>query len=318
MYTLIIVDYNSLENTLKYIDLCKENLGKTGAGHVMIVENGDQENAPELLRQYYGEETAQTVKDKTVRLYEKDWQTICFCSSGGNIGYARGNNLGAEIARELWNDPYYIISNNDLIFPTPVDLRLTTALFTENPQIGVIGPAVTSPDTTPQSPRVWKSAFHRLIVCTWVSSFGAFLPEKTYNRLSDKVCDDTDHNAVTGKCAWVSGCFMLVKADAFWQAGAFDPHTFLYAEEPILSCRMERAGFEVWFCRELSIIHNHAQTTKKALSVLRMRQLDYEANRYYFKEYRKTNPILLTLADWNFAVYKGIFKLWQKVKSKRN
>lgn len=314
MYTLIIVDYNSLENTIQYIDHCKQKLGKSGASHVIIIENGTCESAEALLQKQYGPATAGTVNDMPVSLYQSDWQFICFCKSPGNIGYARGNNLGAKIAKQLWNDPYYIISNNDILFQEPMDLSVAESIFKNTPQVGVIGPAVITPSGIQQSPRIRQSAFHRLIASTWVGSFGAFLPEKLYNKLSAKICDDTDHSAATGKCAWISGCFMLVCADAFWKAGQFDSNTFLYAEEVILSRRMEHIGKEIWFCRELSVVHNHAQTTKKSLSTLKMRQIDYESNRYYYKEYEHTGSFLLKLADCSFAIYKGIFMLWQKIK----
>lgn len=314
MFTLIIVDYNALEATLQYIAHAKENLGRLGASHVVIVENGSSDGTLALLQSCYGEPVTHSVNNISVNLYYNDWQSICFCQSPGNIGYARGNNLGAEIAKQLWNDPYYIISNNDILFRKPMDLSVAESIFINHPQVGVIGPEVKTPAGIDQSPRIRQSAFHRLITSIWVGSFGAFLPKSTYQKLSAKVCDDTNHSATTGSCAWISGCFMLLNAQAFWQSGLFDGNTFLYAEEVILSRRMEQIRKEIWFCRELSIVHNHAQTTKKALSTMKMRQIDYDSNRYYYKEYEHTGIFLLTLADLSFALYKGVFTLWQKVK----
>ena len=43
MYSLIIVDFNSLNRTIKYIETCKVAMGTEGASHIVIVQNGNPE-----------------------------------------------------------------------------------------------------------------------------------------------------------------------------------------------------------------------------------------------------------------------------------
>ena len=95
----------------------------------------------------------------------------------------------------------------------------------------------------------------------------------------------------------------------------FDPYTFLYAEEPILSRRMERAGYSVWFLRELAVIHNHAQTTKNAMSRLKILELDFHAMCYYYKTYTSASNFILGLAKCNFAIFKCIHPIWNRLKN---
>lgn len=316
MYTLIFVDFNTIQETRKCIDRCLDAMGTRGAGHIVIVENGTNEGVLEALSACYGSYTQETVDAVAQKLYrfQRDGQQIIYCHSGENMGYARGNNLGAQIAKALWNDPYYIVSNNDVCFEKPLDLDAVEQLFARDPSIGVIGPAVRLPSGIQQSPQAWAPAFRRLIVDYWRRFAAAFLSGEKKAQYLIKHCNDVVPNAPSGVCDWVSGCFMFLRAETFHNCGMFDEHTFLYAEEMILSRRLEAVGSKVWFCRELEIIHNHAQTTKKSISIMKGRELDFQAVWYYYKTYTPTSALLLRLAQWNFAVYKGIFHCFQKLK----
>lgn len=316
MYSLIIVDYNTLDTTISHIERCWKALGPHGASHVVIVENGSGNGALDLLCQHYGCSEQMQIATVAQQLYcfQKNGQQIIYCLSDENMGYGRGNNLGALIAQELWTDPYYIFSNNDLLFEKPFDLEICTKIFKDNARVGIIGPRVLTPAGELQSPHRWISAFRRLFLFIWIWAIGGALTKERRNHLFRKYCDDMCYDAITGPYAWVSGCFMIVRACAFHEIEMFDPHTFLYAEELIISRRMETAGYSVWFCSELEIIHKHAQTTKNTLSAFRMLELDFNSIWYYYNTYTNTPKFLLTLAKWNFAVYKSLLPLWTNVK----
>ncbi len=318
MYSLIIVDYNSVETTLDYVERCRQYLG-AAASHVVVVENGNETGVAEILSQRYGDCDIKALSgiSKQIYCFEKDGQQIAYCGSGENLGYAKGNNLGVRIADALWNDPYYIISNNDLVFEGTVDMALVERLFAVNPDIGIIGPAVITPQGERQSPRFWQSAFHRLIANYWISAFGGLVGEEKRMRLWERYCKDTIENAESGYHAWISGCFFFARAEAFHKAGMFDEHTFLYAEEMILAKRLEAVGSRVYFCREIEVVHKHAESTKKALAAFRMTQIDFEANYYCYKNYLHTSPILLALAKLSFALFTGLFKVKQLFKRGR-
>lgn len=316
MYALILVDYNALEKAVAYTKLCRQYLGEAGASHVVIVENGTVEKPLEMLAQAFGEPKTHPCDqvEQTVYCFEKDGQQIAYCHSGGNLGYARGNNLGVRIADAIWSDSFYIISNNDLVFEKPLDMTLVDSLFDRHPDIGIIGPTVITPAGERQSPRYWQSASHRLIANYWIPAFGGLLGEERRMRLWERCCRDTIDGAESGYHAWVSGCFFFVRAETFHRAGMFDEHTFLYAEEMILAKRLEAVGSRVYFCREIEVIHKHAESTKKVLAAFRMTQIDFEANYYCYKNYLHTSPILLALAKVSFWLFTALFKLKQKLK----
>lgn len=306
MYSLIIVDYNSLKNTIKYVLSCKEKLGMMGSSHVVILENGAFEGTLEELASFFGDYEICEIDgvEQTTYKFCNDFQEIYYCFSGANLGYAKGNNLAIRIAKNIWSDPYYIVSNNDLVFKDTIDLSLVNKVFDENSSVGVIGPSIITPKFEHQSPRYWQSASHRLIFNYWIAAFGGIFGLKTRIYLWNKYANDTVKDAKSGLCAWVSGCFMFIRAKAFEEAGMFDQNTFLYAEEMILSKRLEQVAYNMYFLKEIELIHNHAETTKKTISQLKISEIDFFANYYFYKNYTNTSPIILFLAKMNFKLLK--------------
>lgn len=308
MHTLILLDFNSTDDTIAFIDQCRKVLGRQGVSHYVFVENGEDAGVKEKLAASYGVGTRVCLPEiaQPLFFFQTEDMELYYCHSGGNIGYARGNNLGAQIAKAVWNDPYYIFSNNDLVFEKEPDIRIIDRLFSENTQIGVIGPRVVGTDGRPQSPHNWSPAYKRLILFYWRLLI-APLRDAIRARRKSSSNISTPKRTPTGPCDWIMGCFMFVRASAFFEAGMFDPHTFLFAEEMILSRRLEAVGSSVWYCDEMEVLHFHAQSTLKSVSVFRRREMDFESVWYYYKAYTHTSAFLLTLAKWNFALHKILF-----------
>jgi GT2 family glycosyltransferase len=195
MYSLIVVDYNSLEKTIEYIQLCRQFLGRKGSAHVVIVDNGTLEHPLQLLADHFGKSELLNSPEieQPIYSFKAEDQQILYCHSGANLGYAKGNNLGVKIARNVWNDPFYIISNNDLVLSKTLDLSIIDHLFETNHQIGVIGPRVITPAGEQQSPRRWQSVFQRLIANYWVSACGGLLGRTKRQQLWSKYCNDTGY-----------------------------------------------------------------------------------------------------------------------------
>lgn len=315
MYSLIIVDYNSIKKTIAYIEACKTAIGQQGASHVVIVQNGDPKFDIDALSECYSkaEPHCLTVAGKSVLLFQNGFQTIAYCAANENLGYAKGNNLAASIAAELWADPYYIISNNDLLFPDQFNLQIATQLFVNHLDIGIIGPQVVTPQGEIQSPRRWISAGKKLIASYWINSLAGIFGNAFRNKVYDKYARDIEFQARSGYFAWVSGCFMLLRAKAFHDAGMFDGNTFLYAEEPILAKRFERIQSKVYFCNELKVVHDHGATTTNHLKMLEMFKIDFQSNYYLYQKYMNASPVVLFLSKVSVRIYIFCFNVKAKL-----
>jgi N-acetylglucosaminyl-diphospho-decaprenol L-rhamnosyltransferase len=57
-------------------------------------------------------------------------------------------------------------------------------------------------------------------------------------------------------CDWTSGSFMLCRREALLTGGLMDERFFIYSEEPDLSLRMKRAGWETRHLPSMTIVHH--------------------------------------------------------------
>lgn len=319
MYSLIVVDFNSITKTVEYIESCKIAMGKEGASHVVVVQNGDPKDDIGVLIETFGQPQERQVSatEKKILIFQKDFQTVAYCAANENLGYAKGNNFAVKIAAELWDDPYYIISNNDLEFPKGFNLQIANELFCNYSDIGIIGPQVITPQGEAQSPRRWIGAGQKLIGAYWLSMLSKIFGSRFRSAVFDKYGRDIVFGAKSGYYAWVSGCFMIVRATSFCKAGMFDENTFLYAEEPILAKRLERVHSKVFFCDELTVIHAHGATTKSHLRMAEIHKIDFSSNYYMYKEYMHTSPILLFCSKVNIRVFLFLLVLKAKLLGRK-
>ena len=319
MYSLIIVDYNSIHKTVEYIDHCLEAMGSEGASHVVIVQNGDSLQDEAILTAHYGVPVSQMSEatNQELLVFKHGDQNVVYCAAGENLGYAKGNNLAARIAVELWNDPYYIISNNDLEFPQKFDLQIATDIFQMDPQIGAVGPQVVTPQGDVQSPRFWIGPGKKLIASYWINGLAGLFGERFRIKMYNRFGRDIVYDARSGYYAWISGCFMILRAKAFHEAGMFDENTFLYAEEPILAKRLERVQSRVYFIRELRVTHAHGATTTNHIKMLKMVTIDFESNCYLYKTYMNTSAFVLACSKVSFRVYKLLASLKAKLTGRK-
>lgn len=291
MVSLIVVDYKSIDRTLNYIKHVYENTTNIDMLNYVIVDNYIQSNALEILNQKYVIIKTAHFVEKTVYLFDTPFGVLAYCNSGENLGYAKGNNLGIRISDSLFEDSYYIVSNNDLLFKNKLDWRNIQGIYDNDDKICVIGPQIQNLDGKYQSPNKKLSAYNVLIHQYFVD----FRPFKWGG--------DLDYSFESKICYRVSGCFMIIKADLFKEAGMFDENTFLFAEEMILSERLNRIGAKVYFYNDFHLLHNHSITIKANSSSYQARIWCYESYVHYFKTYRNTSSVLLRCSKYIFKVY---------------
>ena len=316
MFSLILVDFNSLPKTLEYIDRCVQAFGAEGSSHVVIIQNGDPSLDIPMLAQAYDGYTSfiSAAANKEVLRFSYEGQEILYCASGENLGYAKGNNLGVKIAAEMWADEYCIISNNDLEYPNGFDLQKIVNLFVTHQEIGAIGPQIVTPEGEYQSPRRFESAFSRLVRFYWLPLLTRPFGASAVERARKRTYADATGDRITGNCDWVSGCLTFLRASAFVQAGMYDENTFLYAEEMILARRLTNVGAAVYYCDDVAAVHAHGGTTKKNITNLKMTKIDFGSNYYFYRTYTDSPRIILWFAKLCFSALMTMCKVksWLK------
>ena len=179
-------------------------------------------------------------------------------NTGGNLGYGRGVNVGAEGFHGDW----LVIANPDVIWDGGSLDRLLAAAE-RWPTAGCLGPAIRTVDG-----RLYPSAraFPSLGRGLGHALFGWFWPANPWTR-SYRAEGGRPEEGPTG---WLSGSLMLVRREAWDEVGGFDPRYFMYCEDMDLCRRLAEAGWLNVYVPSATITHVGGHSTQTvARSMLR-------------------------------------------------
>lgn len=295
---MVITDYCSMDKTLLYIKrVCK--LKNSNNINIIVVDNSTiHHGIKTLLSCNIPFSKKKLLNYDLVSFYINDTK-ISMVSSIKNGGYSAGNNLGYRISKAIYpKNNYTIFCNNDIFFDKNLDLKKVKQIFTENNDIGIIGPNILSKDGNKQNPRKDMSFLSQMIV--W--NINIMLCRGVLNRYVWNLDTNNDFSKKTG---WVSGSFMIVRNLAFEEVNGFDTETFLYGEEMILSQKMRNSGYSTYYFPKITIIHAHQGATPSK----KQRLWNYESKRYYYKKYKGIKEWKLKISDYFFNLVEFLYEL---------
>ena len=235
MVLIIIVNYKVGDLTIDCLSSLEGEVAGLSNSRVVVVDNDSQDGSAETILQAITTNTW------------NNWATLITAEKNG--GFAAGNNLGI---RHGWKGPngstpdFVLLLNPDTVV-RPGALRLLVDFLQSHPDVGIAGGRSEDPDTTPQYccfrfPNAWNE-------------FAANAKLGFVDRvLKNKICRVPFSNE-PHPIDWVSGAFMLVRAQIFDQIGLFDENFFLYYEETDFIHRARKAGWLCWHVPQSRIVH---------------------------------------------------------------
>jgi GT2 family glycosyltransferase len=283
MIGIIIVNYKTVDQTVNYI---QQELSKITTDFKIVIVNvacDDETNI--ALTKRLGAcfvENINTAIDKE--------HNVFLLADSENLGYARGNNLGAAFFRKHFDMDYYLISNNDIRFVNDDIVEHLIETANSNDQIAAIGPKVLGLDGVDQSPNKYVSIWRRYIFG------GIFTPVTSVFPVLARYFTPYDISKKSQFTYWVDGCFFIIKTKAFWQVQGFDPNTFLYVEEKILAERLLIKGYKIFYLPSMCVVHTNGLVINKYFDSRKKMVINFWANMYYYKRYRNVKPLAIVLA----------------------
>jgi len=265
MIGIVIVNYNTWEKTIKCVqsilDVCTLDY------KIYLVDNS-------------------SLNDSYDRLYEKyrGNENIKIIKTSRNGGYAYGLNIGSKHACSDKCDAI-LESNNDIIYLSNSIERMYKTLV-ENREVAVVGAQLIGKDGIKQvsAEKNRPNFFNRVLA--------AFGNKKTKRDRKSQIAL-LNANEAQEVFLVVGACFMI-KTSALEDIGYFDENTFLYCEERILSYRLEKKGYKVYFEPLAKVIHEHSGTIGGSSPFSDLEFL--KSHLYAIKEYEDYNWIkILTM-----------------------
>ena len=215
---------------------------------------------------------------------------IFLLSADTNLGYAKANNLGATFLNKHFTIEYLLFTNSDIVF---YDNNVVESLISKaksNDKIGGIGPRIVGDDGKDQSPIMFIPPIKYLAKYLIKPILKKIFKNSHYTSSNDSLKIYQEGFYYT-----VSGCFMLVKTAVFLSAEKFDPGTFLYSEERILSERINKTGSKFYYYPEVSILHHENTTTLRSFKIRKLKSFLFDSEYYYYTKYIISNPLVLLI-----------------------
>lgn len=234
---VILINYNSSAYTIDCIKRTIERTSPLLSYQIVVVDNGSQTDDYQTLKAFFA---------------SSELENAFLVRSDLNTGFGGGNMLGVHYA----NADFYAFMNNDSLLINDC-LSIVTKAMKNNPDYGICGPLCYKEDMS-LLPTIdhFASPAKELLGRSFLEKIN---PEKYPNRRKKYT--------VPQQAQFVSGSFMVVKADDFNAVGGFDTNIFLYYEETDLCKRLLKNGKKAYLIPEAEFIHYHGGSTPSALSI---------------------------------------------------
>ncbi|QHA93700.1 glycosyltransferase family 2 protein [Bacillus sp. N1-1] len=217
---IILLNWNSYKDTYECLKSL-ENLAYESF-HVFVVDNASTDHSYEKL-----------VKDGELGVFRSE---VTFIQSGGNLGFAGGNNVGIKQAYELGYD-YIWLLNND----TTVDEHSLSTLITvidKDERIGIVGSKIYFADTN----LLWFAGGQ-------VNYYSGSTHHVGYKKKDKGQYDKIKH------VQYIVGCSLLFRRELIESVGYLEEDYFLYYEDTDWNIRASRKGWDILYVPQSIVYH---------------------------------------------------------------
>lgn len=256
---IIIVTYNSTNE----IGACLRSLiGHTGPfpTTITVVDNASRDGTAKFVRDHF--------------------PSVAVIESGGNLGFARANNLGIRAT----DSDYVLLMNPDTEAP-PGAIQTLVRGLASHPDAAIAGARLMNEQGFPELS--WGAP-----ITPW-NELKQMLLLRLYNGKVRSIVRKVDRlSRQAREVAWVSGACMVIRRPDLEAVGLLDERFFMYTEDVDLCIAMANRGRRVLYIAGAELLHHRGRSAPHNPELERMRQRSHVA--YYEKHLPGWTPILKT------------------------
>lgn len=181
---------------------------------------------------------------------------IKLIKSEKNLGFGQGNDLGVRHARGE-----FIFFHNPDITVEPDSLQKMVDYLERSPRVGILGPKlIYTNGQVQQSCRRDMNIGDAIVKRTLLKLIPAFK-----KRLDKYLMEDFEHDEVASVDLLV-GAALMMPSKIYKEVGGFDKRYFLFMEDFDLCKSVRKAGYEVIYYPEASLVHYHKRLSQGSLA----------------------------------------------------
>ncbi len=275
--SIIIVSWNTrdaLRDCLASLPRAVGNL----ASEVLVVDNASRDGTPEMVR--------------------GEFPACHLLESGGNLGFARANNLALAVAQGR----LLLLLNPDTVCPPGSLAGLAACLDGLPPDVAAAGPTLVDGRGSPVAS---YGDFPALRV-HWL---GLLDPRRCWlpRRLRTGFGRVPEPGRPGGPVDYLKGACLLLRRGALEAVGPLDERYFLYFEETDWCWRARRAGLRVFHCADVQVIHLEGGAAEQA-SAFCLAQFQRSYRLFVAEHYGRRRVLAFRLAQLCEYAWKGILR----------
>lgn len=258
------------------------NNTKYTEGAILSILESDASSAPVVVV----DNASASEHVEALKVLESKYATLVVVYNKENVGYFRGLNVGIKYAKYNFKEvQYWVIGNNDLIFPERIYTSILSCqkILRKYP---VVSPNITTLDGIPQNPHVISkiSKFREFIYDLYHLNYFLAGIIKKIAQLTKVFTDRSDelHHEVAQEIYQGYGACYILTPVFFKKFKELWSPTFLMYEEFFLSKQLESKGFKIFYNPEIKVQHHWHATTSQLPA-----KFYWELSRNAHREYRK-------------------------------
>lgn len=190
--------------------------------------------------------------DGTKELIEKEHKDIILKFTGKNNGFAKGNNIGFQIAKGR----YIVLLNTDAFFIEGSLLKAYELMDSyRDVSIGV-GRLIGKDGSDQPSRRAFPGILSDFFK---YSNLEGRYPKNRLFSMGEYGYMNVEEE---GPCHWGPGAFNIIREEDLYKVGYFDEDYFMYYEEVDLALRFYRRGYLVYYFPQVKVMHLGGESAK--------------------------------------------------------
>ena len=263
---IIIVNYNDVDDTIKYVEtISKYNV----INRIVVVDN--------LSTTIGAFENLKKLENEKVKVIQSE----------KNGGYDYGNNVGVKYLDSLGEKYDYIIVSNPDISVSEEAINKCLNILENDEKIAVVAPRMFNKENKPIRRSSWKMRTFWLDVVHSTR----ILELLFYKVLRGGEYLEKDYQNELLEVEAISGAFFIIRNKTLREIDLLDENVFLFYEEDILAKQLAEKGYKTISLNSEKFIHFESQTIGKTFNYYKkMRQL-FISKMYYHKTYNKINVV---------------------------
>lgn len=248
---------------------------------IIIVDNDSPDDSGKKLKQKYEFNTQ-----------------IIILKNYSNLGFANGNNVGFQYAKNIFNPDYIVLCNNDILLVQTDFLKKIEAEYRCS-NFAVLGPMILTKDgrytSSPSrveelSKKEVKELLSDYIRCYYANKVRMLYPYYLIRKLFFKKKKPNQHSSLKKQYnVSIHGCFMVFSREYISKFDGLNSKTFMYGEEEILFKTILMHKLKSVYTPDIFIYHKEDASTN-LLHVKKQKKSDF-----YYKNLINSTKVLLEL-----------------------